>query len=300
MLTTPTHPNRRLRAGAVLTAFGLGLPIGMAPALAETLAGQAQVSVEASATPDAGTADSEDDGPARTAEVQANISVDGYLIGLLDTSDDGPDWSGIVDTSILPDVAATATATGALALDIAGDLPLIGESGSGDGSGSGELPTEVLGLVLSSVDDLPSGGLPGGGLPTLGVPGLGLPGLGLPGGGLPGLGLPSLSDRLPSLVLPSVLNQAPAGQDDDSAVVNAGRVGPVGGLLNGSAGNPGDGPASGSSASPGDQSSAGPSQSFGGSPGSLPRTGANLRLRALTAFGLLGLAGLGSRRRRSA
>ena len=43
MLTTPTHHNRRRRAGAVLTMFGLGLPIGMAPALAETLTTRAQI-----------------------------------------------------------------------------------------------------------------------------------------------------------------------------------------------------------------------------------------------------------------
>ncbi|HKY76829.1 MAG TPA: hypothetical protein VJS45_11855 [Acidimicrobiia bacterium] len=258
MLTTPTHHHRRLRAGAVLTAFGLGLPVGMAPALAETLAGQAQVSVQASATPDAGTADSGDEaGLIGAADVQADVSVNGYLIGLLDGSGDGPDWSGIADTSVLTDVAADAAATGAPALEVAGGLP-----------------ADVLGIVL--------------------------PGLGLPGAGLPGLGLPSLPNRLPSLVLPSVLNSAPTGQDDDPAMVDAGHVGPVGGLVNGSGGNPGDGPASGSNAGPGNLSSAGPSQSVGDSPGSLPRTGANLRLRALAAFGLLGLAGLGSRRRRSA
>ena len=333
MLTTPTHRHRRLRAGAVLTAFGLGLPVGMAPALAETLAGKAQVSVEASATPDAGTADSDDAGLAGAAAVHAGVTVDGYLIGLLGGSDNGPDWSGIVDSSILSDVAAEATATGALALDIAGGgaggggdilpavpglsldggLPIIGDVGSGDGVGSGELASEVLGLLLSGDDDLPGGGLPGGGLPNLGVPelglpnlgvpglglpGLGLPGAGLPGLGLPGLGLPSLPGGLPSLVLPSVIDSAPSGQDHDPAVVNAGHVGPVGGLVHGSEGKPGDGASS--AAVPGGQSSAGPSQSVAGSPGSLPRTGANLRLRALAAFGLLSLAGLGSRRRRSA
>jgi hypothetical protein len=316
MLTTPTHHHRRLRAGAVLTAFGLGLPVGMAPALAETLAGQAQVSVQASATPDAGAADSEDEaGLSGAADVQADVSVNGYLIGLLGGSGDGPDWSGIPDTSLLTDVAASAAATGGPALDLAGDLPLIGDIGSGDGSGRGELSADVLGLVLSGVDDPPAGSVPGGGLPNLGLPGLGvpglggpglglpglgLPGLGLPGAGLPGLGLPSLPNRLPSLVLPSVLDSAPTGQDDDPATVKAGHVGPVGGVVNGSGGNPGDGPTSGSDASPGGLSSAGPSQSIGGSLGSLPRTGANLRLRALAAFGLLGLAGLGGRRRRSA
>ena len=328
MLTTPTHRNRRLRAGALLAAFGLGLPVGMAPALAESLIAQAQVDVDASANTAAPMADTDDE----------------------------------ADAVILKDVAVSAAATGVLALDIAGmgvgddaggeilpalpglsldgDLPLIGNVDPGDGAGGGDVSAEVLGLLLSGADaDLPGVGLPGvgllgvglpgaglpnlgvpglglpGGLPALGLPGPGLPGLGLPGAGLPGaglpgvglpslglpgLGVPSLPDRLPSLVLPSVIDQAPSGQDDDPAVVNAGQVGPVGGLVNDTEGKPGDGPALGSGAVPGYQLNGGPSQSGGTSPGSLPRTGANLRLRALAAFGLLGLAGVGGRRRRSA
>ena len=346
MLTTPTHHNRRLRAGAVLATFGLGLPVGMAPALAETLAAQAEVKVEASATTDAGTADSDDEaGLVGAVKVQADVAVHGYLNGLLDGSGAGGD--------VLPAVPG-------LSLD--GGLPLIGGLGSGDGEGSGELPTEVLGLLLSGDGDaglpgaglpnlglpgaglpnlglpgaglpgvglpnlgLPGLGLPGAGLPNLGLPGLGLPGLGLPGAGLPnlglpglglpglglpnlglpgiglpGLGLPTLPVRLPSLVLPSVVNPSPSGQDDDPAVVNAGHVGPVGGLVNGTEGKAGDAPSPRSVGVPANQPNGGPSQFGGGSSGTLPRTGANLRLRALAAFGLLGLAGLGSRRRRSA
>ena len=351
MLTTPTHHNRRLRAGAVLATFGLGLPVGMAPALAETLAAQAEVKLQASATTDAGTADSDDEtGLAGAVKVQADVAVRGYLNGLLDGSGAGQDWSGIADTSILTDVVADAAAAGALALDLAGGgigdgaggnvlpavpglslhggLPLIGGLGSEDGEpGSSELPTEVLGLLLSGDGDaglpgagLPGLGLPGAGLPSLGLPGLGLPGaglpnlglpnlglpnlglpgLGLPGIGLPGLGLPTLPVRLPSLVLPSVVNPSPTGQENDPAVVNAGHVGPVGGLVNGTEGKAGDGPSPRSVAVPANQPNGGPSQLGGASRGSLPRTGANLRLRALAAFGLLGLAGLGSKRRRSA
>ena len=321
MLTTPTHRNRRLRAGALLAAFGLGLPVGMAPALADSLIAQAQVDVDASANTAAPMADTDDE----------------------------------ADAVILKDVAVSAAATGVLALDIAGmgvgddaggeivpalpglsldgDLPLIGHVG--DGAGGGDVSAEVLGLLLSGADaDLPGVGLPGvglpgaglpnlgvpgpglpGGMPALGLPGLGLPGLGLPGAGLPGaglpgvglpslglpgLGVPSLPDRLPSLVLPSVIDQAPSGQDDDPAVVNAGQVGPVGGLVNETYGKPGDGSIPASGTVPGYQLDGSPSQSGGSSPGSLPRTGANLRLQALAAFGLLGLAGVGGRRRRSA
>lgn len=355
MLTTPTHHNRRLRAGAVLATFGLGLPVGMAPALAETLAAQAEVKVAASATTDAGTADNDDEaGLAGAVKVQANVAVHGYLNGLLDGSGADQDWSGIADTLILTDAMAAAAAAGALALDVAGGgvgggaggdvlpavpglsldggLPLIGGIGSEDGEpGSSELPTEVLGLLLSDDGDaglpgvglpnlglpgaglpgvglpglglpglgLPSTGLPGLDLPGVGLPGLGLPGIGLPGLGLPGLGLPTLPVRLPSLVLPSVVNPTPSGQEDDPAVVNAGHVGPVGGLVNETEGKTGDGPSPRSVGVPA-QPNGGPSQFGGGSPGSLPRTGANLRLRALAAFGLLGLAGLGSRRRRDA
>lgn len=330
MLTTPTHHNRRLRAGAVLATFGLGLPVGMAPALAETLAAQAEVKVAASATTDAGTADNDDEaGLAGAVKVQANVAVHGYLNGLLDGSGADQDWSGIADTLILTDAMAAAAAAGALALDVAGGgvgggaggdvlpavpglsldggLPLIGGIGSEDGEpGSSELPTEVLGLLLSDDGDaglpgvgLPNLGLPGAGLPGVGLPGLGLPGLGLPSTGLPGLGLPTLPVRLPSLVLPSVVNPTPSGQEDDPAVVNAGHVGPVGGLVNETEGKTGDGPSPRSVGVPA-QPNGGPSQFGGGSPGSLPRTGANLRLRALAAFGLLGLAGLGSRRRRDA
>ncbi len=305
MLTTPTHHNRRLRAGAVLATFGLGLPVGMAPALAEVLTARAQVEVEASAITGADTADSDDEGGlAGAAQVDADVSVDGYLDGLLGGSGDGPSWSGIADTALLSDVAATAAATGALALDIAG-------GGLGGGAGDGEFPDGGLpgglpdlgvpgvGLPDLGVPDigLPNLGVPGLGLPGLGLPGLGLPGAGLPSLGLPGLGLPSLPDRLPSQVLPSVINPASPGQDDP-AVVNAGHLGPVGGLVNGTEGKPGNGPVPG--AVPAELSYLGPSQSVAGSPGSLPRTGANLRLRALAAFGLLGLAGLGGRRRRSA
>lgn len=326
MLTTPTHHHRRRRAGAVVAALGLGLPVGLTPALAETFTAGAQVEVEASAVTDAGTADSDDEwGSAGAAQVDADVSVDGYLGGLLDGSAAGPNGTGIADTALLSDVAASAAATGALALDIAE-----GGVGSGDGEPGG-LPGEVLGILLSGDGEagLPGIGLPGSGLPSsvlpggpgvglpnlglpggvpglagLGVPGLGLPGLGLPGGGLPalglpGFGLPSLPDRLPSLVLPSVLT-APSGQDDDPAAVDAGHAGPVGGLVNATEETTGAGPAPVASTVPASQLHAGPAQPGGGSPGSLPRTGADLRLRALAAFGLLGLAGLGNRRRRSA
>jgi hypothetical protein len=315
MLTTPTHRNRRLQAGALLAAFGLGLPVGMAPALAESLTAQAQIDLEASADPAVATAVTDDE----------------------------------ADTVILKHVVVNAAATGVLALDIVGigiadgaggepalpglslegDLPFIEDVDPGDGAGGGEVSAEVLGLLLSRAEadlpglGLPSVGLPGLGLPEVGVPGvglpvglpalglrgLGLPGLGLPGSGLPGLGVPSLGlpglgvpsrpDRLPSLVLPSVIDQAPSGQDDDPAVLNAGHVGPVGGLVNETDGKPGDGPIPASGTVPGYQLDGSPSQSGGSSPGSLPRTGADLRLRALAAFGLLGLAGVGGRRRRS-
>jgi hypothetical protein len=254
MLTTPTHHNRRRRAGAVLATFGLGLPVGMAPALAETLTAQAQVEVEASVITDAGTADSDDDtGLVGAVTVGADVSVDGHLDRLLDGS-----GGGHGDT----------------------DLPGIGLPGA---SGL-ELPNPGL----------PNLGLPGLGLPSLGLPSLGLPGLGLPGLGLPGLGVLSLPDRLPSLVLPAVIT-APSAQDDDPAVVNAGHVGPVGGRVTSTEGES----ARGSAPVPGTQPTHGPAQSAGAFPGSLPRTGADLRVRAFAAIGLLGLAGLTGRRRRS-
>lgn len=308
MLITPTHHHRRLRAGAALAAFGLGLPVGMAPALAETLTAQVQVDVEASALGDADSADTDDeDGLLGAVKVDADISVKAYLDGLL--AGPGGGAGGDVGGG-LPALPATS---------FDGDLPLVGSVGSE----AGDLSAEVLGLLVPGDGDSDSGiglpgvglpeiglpdlglpgtpgpGLPGLGLPNLGLPNLGLPNLGLPNLGLPGLGLPSLPDRLPSLVLPSVIT-APSGQDDDPAVVNAGHVGPVGGLVDDSEGSAGGAPAPGTATVLRNQPTNGPVQLGGGVRGSLPRTGDNLRARALAAFGLLGLAGLGTRRRRSA
>jgi LPXTG-motif cell wall-anchored protein len=285
MLTT-THPTRRLRAGALLATLGLGLPAGMAPVLAGTLS--AQVEVQASATTDASAAGS--DHPLAVigdARVQANVSVDGG---------DGAGAEIVQAVSgLLPD----------------GGLPVIGGGGGDDDPGSSGLSAEVFGLLESAID---GGGLPGVGaddLPDVGLPDVDLPGVGLPGGGLPGgvpgLGLPNLPGgtpvppvRLPSEVLPSAFRQAPSGQQKDPALAKAGHVGPAAGEVPATqGGNTGASPATGRGGAPVNQPTSGPVQSVGGSPGSLPRTGADLNLRAFAAFGLLGLAGFGGRRRRS-
>ena len=293
MLTTPAHRNRRRRAGAVLTAFGLGLPVGMAPALAETLTAQVQVEAVASALGDAGTEESDDEeGLVGAAKVTADGSVHADLDG------SGGGGGGGDEVPPLPDLGDSLPLVGSVGE--AGDLPaeMVGLLLSGDGDGDGVAPDSglpELGLPGLGGNGLPGLGLPNGGLPGLGGPGL--PGLGLPNLGLPGLGLPSLPDRLPSIVLPSVIT-APSGQDDPT-VVNAGHVGPVGGLVDKTGGMAGEGPASSTVAVP-SHPTGGPVQLGEGSRGSLPRTGSDLRVRALAAFGLLGLAGLGTRRRRTA
>ena len=259
MLTT-THPNRRLRMGALLATLGLGLPAGMAPVLAGTLT--AQVEVQASGTTDASAAES--DHP---------LAVIG-------------DASG----EIVPAVSELLPDSG---------LPVIGGGGGDHDPGSSGLSAEVLGQVESAIE---GGSLPGVGsddLPDVGLPDVGLPGGGLPGLGLPG-GIPVPPVRRPSEVLPSVLRQSPSGQLNDPAVVKAGYVGPANGEVPAAGGgNNGASLATGRGAVPINQSNIGPTQSIEGSPGTLPRTGADLNLRAFAAFGLLGLAGLRGRRRRS-
>jgi hypothetical protein len=335
MLTNTTHHSCRVRSCALLAALGLALPAGMAPVLAGTVA--AQMDVQASATTAGGTTATDDGaGLAGEARVQVDVPSAGAVAAVIDAAmaDQVAGGIGAATAALTLDGAATPNVDA----DVGGELEAVigiiadgGLPGTGDDPGSSDLPSEVLGLLLSG-GGLPGvglpggvpgvglpgpglpGGLPGGGLPGLGLPGgipgvglPGLPGLGLPGLsglGLPAVGLPGLPDRLPTEVLPAVLEPAPSGHDDDPAVVNAGHVGPHSGPVAGTQGGQGGGnPVLVPGAVPGDRQPAlpGSPQSAGGSPsGNLPRTGADLRLRALAAFGLLGLAGLGGRRRRSA
>ena len=198
-----------------------------------------------------------------------------------------------------------------------------GSGGPGSGDPTSDLPIDVLGVPVPGTG-LPGGGNPrhgdqengdpengpGGNKPGDGPAGNGLPGgllpSGLPGGllsglpsGLPGGLLPSgLPSGLPSSVLPGTLTHTPTGSKTDPVVSRSGGTGVGGRALPGTVANEiRETPAAGAVNAP---ANVGPAQSADRpiTPlGAMPRTGADLHLRALVGLGLLGLAGLRRRPR---
>jgi hypothetical protein len=191
-----------------------------------------------------------------------------------------------------------------------------GSGGPGSGDPSGGLPIDVLGVQVPGTGP-PGGGNPGNGDqgngdPENGHPGSNKPGDGPAGNGLPGgllpsrlpSGLPSglpgglLPSGLPSGVLPGTLTRTPTASKPNPVVSRSGGTGVGGRALPGTLANEiRETPAAGALNDP---ANVGPAQSADRPPtplGEMPRTGADLHLRALVGLGLLGLAGLRRRPR---
>jgi hypothetical protein len=184
-----------------------------------------------------------------------------------------------------------------------------GSGGPGGGDPTSDLPIDVLGFQVPG-SDLPGGdnprhgdqenGEPENGHPGHNKPGDGQEGNGLPGGLLPSglpIGLPT--SPLPSTVLPGTLTHTPTVSKADPAVSRSGGTG-VGGraspdtVANEIRDTPAAGAVNDSAALGRAQSADRPLTPLGGE---MPRTGADLHLRALVGLGLLGLAGLRRRPR---